>query len=381
MPGPQAHNPEFAPNHFIPLLPKGRLDNILYRAQIGLREAPMPLQELEAILENEAKQNGTIVFPSHFLEYLQREDCLKLLCNLALPFYVQISPGAELRDYLLTIKLIMKDRGFLFRLELVMDRAPYERDWEIIKDLQGAGMAIRYVYCPVREFNTLAVLRKLPGAVLENLYFYFPMKLSPMDSFFSEDEIFLFLQKVREELPSFPVRIMKYRDSAEMETPAKENCLKKAFRESPTNEAFAASFPKLGRGPLLRKPIAKLLNQKITEPLVAAPHFLIWLFDDPLAAIWNFIKNRYYFCRRVLDFCHRAAIVSYYSTQAALSFLFYWIYHWAFVLYYFLRAPASTLKERAPILYWCFFFPWLKLFWFSSFQFKKRILKRTDPLG
>jgi len=213
---------------FLPLLPRGRVDNVLFRAQVGLREEALPLPELLRQMDRAASLGEALVFPSHFFAYPQKEACLARLAEIRLPFFVQLSPGAELAEYGQQVADWLRMEGLKPGIELVMDRAPHHLDWERME--RWPDLPTRFVFCPVHEFPPMKVLGALPERVLDRLYFFFPAK-SAAGSFLTADEIFLLLQKVEKEMPELKVRLVEHlpldeRDSAESE-----------FRRNPSADA------------------------------------------------------------------------------------------------------------------------------------------------
>lgn len=401
----------------VPLLPKGRVDNVLYRAQMGLREhtlSPLGLRDLLDSLTSEAQE---IVFPSHFFEYEHREAALQLLTERGIPFYLQLSPGAELLDYAPSLEQIVK-QGILPKIELVMDRAPHSGDWEVLKSLQSIGCSVRYVFCPVREWDAWKAWQGFPREILPELYFYFPAKLNRRDSFLCADEIYLLLVKIREQLPAFPIRVLEHFVKSEP-TPKHESLAKTKFRHEPAAELFAKTYSQLGQNRGLRAVLLMVARNVFLKPLVGLLYRVIWLLDDPAAALSNTVEHvilrSLHTVRMTLHFIgHCGRRIAHYGRRCVhygrrcvhygrralhymrmaihyihmgLIFLRHCfrmarLYTWLFFFkaFLFLRSPAA-LREAAPWFYWPVVHPFAKAYWFVEFQFKKRFLGRSSDVA
>lgn len=267
---------------FLPLLPKGRIDNVLYRAQIALRADTISEEELHKNLASLSGKNQAIVFPSHFFEFGSYNICLNWLKELSVPFWIQISPGAELRDYLSHIENIKQNLNSCFRgIEVVMDRAPHATDWHTFSHLKNLNIQQRFVFCPVVELNALNAISMMPKEIYEDLFLYFPQKKSNKDSFYSADEIFIFLEKIKERIPNYKAQVLTHLSLAETLNAIKESEWEKNFRSDLNSQAYLDNFPLSGKGKVFRSILIRLVKNIITAPIVLGPYLIIWLFHDP----------------------------------------------------------------------------------------------------
>ena len=373
----------------LPLLPKGRVDNVLYRAQIALRAAAISKEELRNCLEALESKKREIVFPSHFFEFEYKELCLSWLEELSIPFSVQISPGAELFDYQDKILQIKQKHHLLFRgIELVMDRAPHEGDWQILQNLEKNAVEKRFVFCPVIEISAIDAVSNLPANIHTDLYLYFPKKQTQKDSFYSSDEIYIFLAKIKERLPVYTAQVLEHLSFAETITELEESDLQKKFRNDLNSDVYIDNFPILGKSRLFRATIIRLAKNFITAPILILPYLVIWLFHDPRTLLLMPKKFLVYPALAYKKFTH----IGWHLFFAIDYFLIFCRYYLISLLLKLRRIleiswmvlrmaanalihPATFSKHHCPPLYWLLFFPVLKIYWFLTFQFKKRVLK------
>lgn len=392
------------PAQLIPLLPKGRLDNVLYRSHAALRACAVTRAELPQIIPRQ----GAVVFPSHFFGYEESETCLSLLRERNLPFRVQVSPGAELLDYAEDILALHTRLPDLFLgVEIIFDRAPHRNDWRTLSSLERAGVSALFIFCPVVEINAVEAFFALPPPVRENLLFYFPKKKSRQDSFYSSDQIFLLFEKIRAQMPGFRGEIARHLQPA----PKKANAAEDAFRASPTSAFFTEHHSSLGKDHWARARIFRLAENRFTASLLYLPYVLIWLVNDPLTAIrapFRHFASLRVACFWVWDsfvalFFHTAKTLRYslfllrnlaqWTAQRLWLSLSFLIFHLGLPAYYSGRHllltlagrirlllsldPVWLVREHLPVAYWVCIYPPFKIYWFLKFQLEKRFWKRV----
>ncbi len=452
----------------VPLLPYGRVENVLFRAQVGQAQHEIGTDEIKAHLARIKNLNAEpAVFPSHFFESERDLFALSLLKTFNLDGMIQISPGAELSTH----------APFLFSftpsglgLEIVFDRPIPDTDWSQITRLIEHGYRVRYLFCPTRLFDSFAILRTLSPEVQIHTLLYFAPKQSSQDEFLNTKEIFLLLSRLEEE----GVRINIATHLKDAERVSEENFSTREFRRAPTIErylrdrvsrsshrvlnAFLWSYAALVwiirtgvaltglvranlwrlRRPLhlwrehswqLRRPI--YFVRQHAWRLVSPWHFFkgnAWQVRKPVDFIrqnaWQlrrplyFIRQNAWQLRRPLHFSRQNAwqlrrpfyFAQQHLWKAAIPFYFirrhawklrrpidfarsnYWrtgalavrmrefVVRWAFRIYWavypFVTSPLWHLRYRLPVLYWLLFFPFQKAYWFTSYQWNKRVLNR-----
>ncbi len=351
-----------------PLLSKGRVENVLYRASEALRSNEL---SLELLRHNFARldPNIDIIFPSHFFEFEHMEELLTLLSNRN--FCVQISPGAELSDYINQIQKLSALPNFS-GIELVMDRAPHEQDWLILKNI----LVARYVYCPIIEINPITEMEKIPANILQELLFFYPEKKKSKDSFLSPDAVFV----LREKLMARGIRCETISYDTSLGEPIEKSEKIKSFLENPNSEFFLSQFPELGKNTKIRAVALRLAKNTLTAPLLWLPFGLIWLLNSPLAALmtlyWkihDFFDSLYLRLCQLLALLRHAIIMSTVYSQIAAIRFFYFFYSLSFLFAH----PIWTLKQYAPWIYVALIHPFFKFYWFTSFQFQKRFQRKN----
>lgn len=417
---------EVSVRHYLPLMTKERVESALFGTLISTREAPLGLTELKDRIADFSLE-PPITFPSHFFEYENKDACLEILQASSTPFFVQVSPGAELKDYASEILSIGANKKNSFGIELVMNRSPHEQDWKALEEIEKTGINIKYIFCPVLGVDSVAAISSLPPKILSELFFYFPTKKNKRDIFLNQDAILVLISNLESALPKFKCRPIKYVSKAEQRTAG----------ESETQKSAG----------LVRSAMIRMARNALTAPLLLFPYIIMWLIHNPLSALgvlwikishiltktyWIFLRGgnalllffikasykcghvaflikqfvKYKIIFRSINICKMALSFIYYrivygvyykiicgiyygaaSTIRAIRYqilypayfkvllkLYYLFYHLIHLTLAILRNPVFATKEHFPFVYFIFLFPFLKTYWFIKFQVNKRIL-------
>jgi hypothetical protein len=426
--------------YLIPVLDRGRVDNVLYWAGIGFASTPLTPDELEYRIARAAEHSVGAIFPSHLFEYAHWRLALDIAQRHGIRAAVQISPGAELQEFFGTLC----DESLHLSLELILDRPLHAADLARLEELSRLGRELRFVVCPTREFDGLKTYLSLPSEKRAEARFYFPPKRTARDRFLDADEIFILARRLSEAGAGTPLPIAEYLHQHEPASGA-ETAETRAFRKNPNPISYQDGFVQLGESKAFRRLLKTLsMNRRLSWlgiALYSLVHFTIdpaeaahgvgiraywriyststaatgslrWTgghfhalvtraFGRVLALIGQVIATAIWVYWRIYAVYGRlfAAISwTYWRLYAAISWVcgrlyaaipwIYWHLYAAISWVYWrlfaaihrmfdvIRHPVWAIQNHAPPLYWILIFPIQKAGWFASYQFSKRILRR-----
>ncbi len=343
----------------LPLLEKGRVDNVLYRAQVGLRENKINPDELRLLLSSLAGQQ--VIFPSHFFEYEFRAECLGFLRELSIPFVLQLSPGAELEKYRQEVEALAQTEPSLFLgVEIVMDRPYHVADQKILGSWEQRGLVWRYVFCPVIEISAVKSLEKLPANLLQRLYFTFPKKTDRWDSFYSADEATLFLTEIKGVMAGNSARVLEYKVVTIPEVKSEIEAREQVVSAPSINpERSDRSFWRVLFFPILFIPY--LVLSLLHNPVAVAQTFGLWLkrgyyfLHKCVLGVFYFLRH----CVITIYYCLRNDSVSrYYRIRVLTIKIYYQLRHYGISAFFFLKNHLFlfALRLRALAIATYYFF-------------------------
>lgn len=300
--------------YLIPLLPYGRIENVLFRAKQGFASETRSLESLREEFLRGKEAGVPVVFPSHFFEYKHAAAVVTIAQELGLPIYFQISPGAELAEFFPKLLEFAADRRH-FGVEVVFDHPFSAIDLKQLAQLKDRGFALRYLFCPTRSRDTLELFSGLPVEIKNGISLYFSAKSSPDDEFLSADEIHLLMRRLH--AISLTPPVARYLHAFES---VRDSADSRLYRSNPTEQQYLKSYKDLGEFRSLRALAQKLFSRNPLRLLLYVP--------------WVILKS-----------------------------------------YQAIFAPVRNIRQYLPPVYWLLIYPIQKIYGVTTFQTKKRSLK------
>lgn len=361
---------------FFPILSRFRIDSVMYSClgPADLRNHSMADLESVILLD----PHSTYLFPSHFFEVNDYPGLLALLEKYSISFWVQISLGKELSDYLPTLLLLKKQIGLKFLgVEIVIDRKlnPFQR--KQIDSVLENEIPFRFLAIPFSDRDPYAMFSTFPEIWRNQLHVFFPEKQSKTDPHLTNDEKLLLERKIE-----LQIQDLKLNPHPSLNSFVEDAPLQKLMKSVPSGGGLLEqNNPK-------KKLLIAFLKIKFLRPVIVIPYALLWICHDPKTALsmplrylraptilfYKTIDLLVWLAYRlfeVLYLIRHLVIYSYVYLYRLISFLHRFSISAFYRLYPAIRNPIWFMESHFPLVFKFTLFPFCKAYWFFEYQLKK----------
>ncbi len=361
---------------FFPILSRFRIDSVMYSCLGPVDLRNYTLAELESVFSLDP--HSTYVFPSHFFEVNDYSALLLLLEKYSISFWVQVSLGKELSDYLSALALLKKQCGPNFLgVEFVIDRKLSPFHQEQIHSILEKEIPFRFLAIPFSDRDPYAMFSTFPTAWRNRLSVFFPEKLNRADSHLSKDEKYLLERKIELQIQGLPLNphpsLIAFVEEAKLQELEKSLYSGRRTLEQDNSK---------------KKLLLAFLKIKFLRPVVVIPYALLWICHDPKTALsmplrylrtptilfYKTVDLLVWLAYRLVELLYlirHAFIYSYVYLYRLISFLHRFSILAFYRFYPAIRNPIWFMESHFPFLFKFTLFPFCKAYWFLEYQLKK----------